>query len=73
MKNKQPSFEITNTIINLMSEISELIGIVTNNNILSNPLLRKVNRIKSIQGSLAIEQNTLSIDEVTALFNGKKY
>ena len=37
----------------------------------SNPTLRRSNRIRSIHGSLAIEQNTLSLEQVTAVLNGK--
>ena len=36
------------------------------------PELRKKNRIKTIQSSLAIEGNTLSIDQITALFEHKR-
>ena len=36
------------------------------------PQLRRLNRIKTIQGSLAIEGNSLSLDQVTALFGDKK-
>ena len=34
--------------------------------------LRKANRIKTIHSSLAIEGNTLSVDEVTDIVNGKQ-
>ncbi|MBQ1954920.1 MAG: Fic family protein, partial [Clostridia bacterium] len=69
---KNPPFEITNTIIDLVSEISELTGKLTTLNRLSaNPTLRRTNRIRTIHGSLAIEQNTLSIEQVTAVINGK--
>jgi Fic family protein len=37
-----------------------------------NPKLRRANRIKSIHSSLAIENNSLSLEQVTALLNGKK-
>ena len=33
--------------------------------------LRKVNRMKTIHGTLAIEGNTLNEEQVTALLNGK--
>lgn len=36
------------------------------------PRLRRVNRIKSIQSSLAIENNTLSLEQVTDVLNGKR-
>lgn len=73
MKNKQPPFEITNTMVTLVSEISELIGkLSARNPLATNPTLRRTNRIRTIQGSLAIEQNTLSIEQVTAVLNGKQ-
>ena len=34
-------------------------------------MLRRINRIRTIHGSLAIEQNTLSLDQVTAVIEGK--
>ena len=37
----------------------------------ANPMLRRSNRIRTIHGSLAIEQNTLSLEQVTAVLNGK--
>src|ERR1041384_63475 len=36
------------------------------------PKLRRTNRIKTIQGSLAIEGNSLSVDHVSALLDGKR-
>lgn len=73
MKNKNPPFEITNTMIDLVAEIAELVGKLTTLNPLSaNPTLRRTNRIRTIHGSLAIEQNTLSLEQVTAVLNGKQ-
>lgn len=72
MKNKQPPFQITNKIIGDVAEISELIGRISVLDHLSgNPNLRRTNRIRTIHGSLAIEQNTLSLEQVTAVLNGK--
>ena len=72
MKNKQPPFQITNKIIDDVSEISEQIGRLSARDHLSaNPNLRRTNRIRTIYGSLAIEQNTLSLEQVTAVLNGK--
>ncbi len=73
MKNKQPPFEITNKMIDLVAEIAELIGRLTSTQRLSaSPTLRRANRIRTIHGSLAIEQNTLSLEQVTAVLNGKQ-
>lgn len=73
MKNKRPSFEITNTIVNAIAEIAELVGRLSSMDKPSgNPILRRTNRIRTIHGSLAIEQNTLSLEQVTAVLNGKQ-
>ena len=73
MRNKKPPFEITNTMIHQVAEIAELVGKLTSTNQLSvNPTLRRTNRIRTIHGSLAIEQNTLSLEQVTAVLNGKQ-
>lgn len=72
MKNKQPPFQITNKIIDDVAEISELTGrLSAHDHLSSNPNLRRINRIRTIHGSLAIEQNTLSLEQVTAVLNGK--
>lgn len=72
MKNKQPPFQITNKIIDNVAEISELTGrFSAHDHLSSNPNLRRTNRIRTIHGSLAIEQNTLSLEQVTAVLNGK--
>ena len=72
MKNKKPPFEITNQIIDYVAEIAELVGRLTVSSPLSaSPTLRRANRIRTIHGSLAIEQNTLSLEQVTAVLNGK--
>lgn len=72
MKNKKPPFEITNQMISYVAEIAELVGKLSATSSLSaNPTLRRSNRIRTIHGSLAIEQNTLSLDQVTAVLNGK--
>ena len=73
MRNQKPPFEITNTMIHQIAEIAELVGKLTSTKQLSaNPTLRRTNRIRTIHGSLAIEQNTLSLEQVTAVLNGKQ-
>lgn len=72
MRNQKPPFEITNQMIDYVAEIAELVGKLSAVSSLSaNPTLRRSNRIKTIHGSLAIEQNTLSLEQVTAVLNGK--
>lgn len=71
--NYTPPYHITATAVNLIAEISEKIGMLTAFS--DNPLhvqLRKKNRIKTIQSSLAIENNTLTIDQITAIIEGKR-
>lgn len=69
----KPPYTLTNEILKLVSEISEKIGEV-NANFLTRPSpeLRKKNRIRTIQASLAVEGNTLSIDQVTAILENKR-
>ena len=73
MRNRKPPFEITNQMIDYVAEIAELVGKLSAVSSLSaNPTLRRSNRIRTIHGSLAIEQNTLSLEQVTAVLNGKQ-
>ena len=73
MRNKKPPFEITNAMIDHVAEIAELVGrLASTNQLSSNPTLRRTNRIRTIHGSLAIEQNTLTLEQVTAVLNGKQ-
>lgn len=73
MRNRKPPFEITNTILDEIAEIAELVGHANASLGLStNPTLRRTNRIRTIYSSLAIEQNTLSLEQVTAVLNGKQ-
>lgn len=69
----QKYYEGTSKIINLSIEIGKLIGIV-DSTYLRKPQtnLRRENRIKTIQSSLMIEGNTLSFDQVTAIFENKR-
>lgn len=72
MKNEKPPFEITNKMLCNVAEIGEWIGKLSLSSSLShNPTLRRTNRIRTIYGSLAIEQNTLSLEQVTAVIDGK--
>lgn len=73
MKNKKPPFEVNQKIMTDVIEIAELIGKVSVGSKLSaNPTLRRANRIRTIYSSLAIEQNTLDLDQVTAVLSGKR-
>ena len=63
-----PPYKITPRIIDLVSKISEAVGSF---NAQEELRLHRINRIKTIQGTLAIEGNTLSTDQITAILDGK--
>ena len=67
-----PPFSITPAILNLVVEVGELLGHWSAKTGRQSPLLRKENRIRPIQASLAIEHNSLTTDQVTALVEGKR-
>jgi Fic family protein len=69
----KPSYQITNKIVELIASISEKIGEVNSAHLYRPSIeLRKKNRIKTIQSSLEIEGNTLSIEQITAILENKK-
>ncbi len=72
MSRYQPPFSITPSVLNLVVEIGELLGHWSAKRGEASPLLRKENRIRTIQASLAIEHNSLSMEQVTALLEGKR-
>jgi len=69
----KPPYEITSSILKLITSISEKIGEV-NANLLNkpSPKLKKQNRIKTIHSSLRIEGNTLTEEQITALLENKR-
>ncbi len=68
-----PPYDITEDMLELAAEITENLGKLHNVNDLERlPRLRKVNRLRSIQSSLAIENNTLSLEQVTDVVDGKR-
>jgi len=73
LNNYKPPFQITEKMTVLIGEISEEIGRMSifQEKIL-NPHLRRENRIKTIHSSLAIEHNSLSLEQVTAILDGKR-
>ena len=73
MSNYKPPFHMTDKIISLITEIGEQVGRIT---VLQegtiSPHLRRENRIRTIHSSLAIEHNSLSLEQVTAILEGKR-
>ncbi|GAB6091696.1 Fic family protein [Spirochaeta dissipatitropha] len=69
----KPPYTITQKILELYGLINESLGICKSLLLVKpEPRLRKQNRIKTIQSSLAIEGNTLNIAHITALLENKK-
>lgn len=68
----QPPFQITEDITNLIVEIAECVGSIS---VLAsmhpNLVLMRENRIRTIHSSLAIEHNSLTLEQVTDVINGK--
>lgn len=72
MSRYQPPFTITPAILHLVEEIGEHLGHWSVSAGELSPRLRRSNRIRTIQASLAIENNTLSVEQVTAVLAGKR-
>jgi Fic family protein len=68
-----PPYTITPEILNRVAAISEAIGRLTVLTDQARALrLRRINRVRTIHGSLAIEGNTLSESQITAILDGKR-
>jgi len=73
MSRYQPPLTLTARMITLIAEISEQIGqLLAVDDSRQTPQLRRSNRIRTIQASLAIENNTLSVEQVTAVIAGRR-
>ena len=73
MSRYQPPLTLTPRMLSLIAEISEQIGLLSAmDDRQQTPQLRRGNRIRTIQASLAIENNTLSIQQVTAVLAGQR-
>jgi len=69
----KPPFKITPKILNLVSEISRILGKLDTLSIsIPEPKLRRKNRIRTIKATLAIEGSTLNEEQVTAILENKK-
>lgn len=73
MRKYQPPLTLTPRMLALAAEIGERVGHLSalHEGALT-PQLRRGNRIRTIQASLAIENNTLSVEQVTAVLDGKR-
>ncbi|MBU2646920.1 Fic family protein [bacterium] len=68
-----PPITISHKIVDLCIKISDLLGYAKGINLPEpKPKLRKENQIKTIQATLAIEGNSFSVDQVTAIIDGQR-
>ena len=69
----KPPYQVTPQILEQVASIAEKIGEINAAYLYKPPTeLRKKNRIKTIQSSLEIEGNSLSLDQVTAILDNKR-
>ena len=67
-----PSYTLSDKMISLVAEITEIATHLEMRESTIDPLLRKKNRLKTIHSSLAIEQNTLTLQQVSDIIDGKR-
>ena len=73
MMDYQPNFTVSAAAISMVAEISALIERYTITQEAADSLkLHRANKIKTIQSTLAIEGNTLSLKQVTDIIDGKR-
>jgi len=66
-----PPYTMTPSILDLAIRIGEAIGRAEASAVGEDLRLRRINRIRTIRGSLAIEGNTLTEDEITTILDGR--
>ena len=68
-----PPLTLNSALLNHVADIAEALGRWSaRQDSQPSPRLRRENRIQTIQASLAIEQNSLSLEQVSALFDGQR-
>ncbi len=68
-----PPFDITDKALHLLAELGRLVGRLEGlPSVIPKLQLRRQNQIRTVQGSVAIEGNTLSLEQVTAVFEGQR-
>lgn len=69
----KPPYAINSRIVHLISEISGTIATLKyRTDTMALPMLRRVNRIKTLAGTLEIEGNYLGEEKITAILDGKR-
>lgn len=71
MNTEVPPFTISAKTVSLIAEICERLGRASAEISQQELRLRRINRIRTIQGSLAIEGNTLNEEQISAVIEGK--
>ena len=67
----KPPYTLTDRIVSLVEQIGEALGRFSWSG--EQALrLRRANRVRSIHGSVAIEGNTLTEEQITAILDGKR-
>lgn len=67
-----PPYRITPAVVRLVGEIGESLGNLKARTGAAMPRLSRINRIKTIQGTLEIEGNSLTVGQVTAVLEGRR-
>jgi Fic family protein len=69
----KPPFQLTPAVLSALSKLERLIGRAEGlGALVPSPQLRRENRIRTVHASCAIEGNTLSIEQVTDVLDGKR-
>lgn len=72
MSQYEPPITLTPELVTLTTNIAEQLGCITKRKSQAQTLrLRRISRLQTIQGSLAIEGNSLSVEQITAVIEGK--
>ena len=66
-----PPYRITTDILTRIAQIAEAVGHAEAGGLSQDLRLRRINRIRTIQGSLAIEGNILTEEQISTILEGK--
>ena len=69
--NERPPYSITSDMLSRVAEIGEAIGRAEAAGVARDLRLRRINRIRTIQASLAIEGNVLTEQQIATILDGK--
>lgn len=67
-----PNYTLNDKMISLVAEMAKIVAHLGMREGVIDPLLRKKNRLRMIHSSLTIEQNTLTLQQVTDIIDGKR-